>query len=290
MGPTAAARSDGLAELRRSGAVTELLILYECLTTEPTQLRPIARELGLTVQAVSHSYRLLARRGLAKVRDGRYRPTVAGIAWLHESLGRLGDDVRGRLERLHVIRSCRAVALSDLNAGDAVSLELRQGLLSARRGDVGPSRGRAQTSARRGALVEVAELEGIVPHHRAMLTAARAIELAPFAVGPSNLSNLEDVCASAPTTPTWVLVDPPIAPRDFTDGRATELVRALLERGAHPARTVDEVLLGLGDLARSTAPPATADPRPGAERSDVERRRVVPGELGEEARQVGLEQ
>lgn len=196
MGPTAAARSDGLAELRRSGAVTELLILYECLTTEPTQLRPIARELGLTVQAVSHSYRLLARRGLAKVRDGRYRPTVAGVAWLHESLGRLGDDIRGRLERLHVIRSCRAVALSDLNAGDAVSLELRQGLLSARRGDAGPSRGRVKTSARRGALVEVAELEGIVPLHRATVT-IRTLSNAEVH-DPSLLSRLRRAFAAAP--------------------------------------------------------------------------------------------
>lgn len=170
MGPGPSARSGGLPELRRSGLVTELLILYECLTTEPTQLRPIARELGLTVQAVSHAYRALARRGLAEVREGRYRPTVPGVAWLHESLGRLGDDVRARLERLHVIRSCRAVALSDLGAGDAVSLELRQGLLSARRGDRGPSRGRALVPARRGGLVEVGDLEGIVPLHPATVS------------------------------------------------------------------------------------------------------------------------
>ncbi|MGI0131741.1 MAG: hypothetical protein ACREDK_01390 [Thermoplasmata archaeon] len=170
MGTSAAARSAGLGELRRSGAVTELLILYACLTTEPTQLRPIALELNLTVQAVSHSYRALARRGLVRVRDGRYRPTVAGVAWLHESLGRLGDDVRARLDRLHVIRSTRAIALQDLAAGDAVSLELRGGLLSARRGGKGPSRGRAKAPAHRGSLVEVGELEGIVPLTRATVT------------------------------------------------------------------------------------------------------------------------
>jgi predicted transcriptional regulator len=153
----------GLAGLRRGGTITELLFLYECATLEPTQLRPIAARLGLTVQAVSHSYRQLRRRGFVTVTDGRYRPTVEGVAWLHESLRRLGDDLWERIERVHVIRSTRAVALDDLAEGATVSLELRNGLLSARPGSTGESRGRAQYRARKGALVEVSDLEGIVP-------------------------------------------------------------------------------------------------------------------------------
>jgi putative transcriptional regulator len=153
----------GLAGLRRGGTVTELLFLYECATLEPTQLRPIAERLGLTVQAVSHSFRQLRRRGLVTVQEGRYRPTVEGVAWLHETLRRLGDDLRERIERVHVIRSTRALALEDLSAGEAVSLELRHGLLSARSGGGGPSRGRVPKGGRKGALVEVSDLEGIVP-------------------------------------------------------------------------------------------------------------------------------
>jgi predicted transcriptional regulator len=155
--------SEGLAGLRRGGAVTELLFLFECTTLEPTQLRPIADRLGLTVQAVSHSYRSLARRGLVEFRDGHYRPTMRGVAWLHGSLGRLGEEVRARLDRLHVIRSCRAIALAAVGEGDPVSLELVDGLLSARPGDSGPSRGRVARGGPKGALVEVSELEGIVP-------------------------------------------------------------------------------------------------------------------------------
>jgi putative transcriptional regulator len=162
--------AEGLGELRRSGAVTELLFLYECATLEPTQLRPVAEHLGLTVQAASHSFRQLRERGLVAVRDGRYRPTVEGVAWLHESLAGLADDVHERVERLHVIRSCRAVALSALEAGEVVSLELRDGLLSARPGGSGPSRGRAASSGSAGALVEVTDLEGIVPISPAPVT------------------------------------------------------------------------------------------------------------------------
>lgn len=155
--------AEGLAALRRGGATTELLFLYACATLDPTQLRPVARELGLTVQAASHSFRQLRDRGLVAVEDGRYRPTVEGVAWLHESLTHLAQDVHDRIDRLHVIRSTRAVAASGIRTGDPVSLELRHGLLTARKGREGPSRGRATTSAAAGELVEVGDLEGIVP-------------------------------------------------------------------------------------------------------------------------------
>ncbi len=160
----------GLSELRRSGSVTELLFLYECATQEPSQLRPVAERLGLTVQATSHSFRQLRRRGLVAFENGHYRPTIQGVAWLHESLARLGDDIARRVERLHVIRSCRAVAASDLEAGRPVSLEIRDGLLSARPGGTGPSHGTAVRSARAGTLAEISNLEGIVPLTGATVT------------------------------------------------------------------------------------------------------------------------
>ena len=172
---------EGLAALRRSGAVTELLILYECATIEPTQLRPIAEHLGLTVQAASHSVRRLSQAVLVEVRDGRYLPTVRGVASLHAALDALGGDVAARLAHLHVIRSTRAIAAESLAAGDPVSLELREGLLSARRGGSGPSRGRVRTGGPAGALVEVAQLEGIVP-----------IVPAPVTVYPLSPGDLED--------------------------------------------------------------------------------------------------
>jgi predicted transcriptional regulator len=172
---------EGLGALRRSGSVTELLFLYACATTEPTQLRPVAEGLGLTVQAASHSYRQLRRRGLVEVRDGRYRPTVEGVAWLHGTLSDLADDVRGRVARLHVIRSTRAVALDRLSAGTPVSLEVREGLLSARAGGGGPSHGVAVRAAAPGALVEVTNLEGILP-----------LEPAVVAVRTVSAADLED--------------------------------------------------------------------------------------------------
>jgi predicted transcriptional regulator len=155
-------RTTGLGILRRSGAVTELLFLHECATREVSQLRAVAERLGLTVQAASHIFRQLRRRGLAEVRADRYRPTIAGMAWLHAAFGSVREDLDERLQRLHIIRSTRAVARGAVRAHARVVLEVRRGVLEAREGTKGPSRGRARTAALNGELVEVGDLEGIV--------------------------------------------------------------------------------------------------------------------------------
>ena len=162
--PTSPGAPQGLASLRERAALPELLFLYECATLEPARLRTIAERLGLTVQAASHTFRALMRRGLVAVQDGRYRPTIEGVARLHGALDSLSSDVRSRIDRLHVIRSTRAVALgSPLARGDPVSLEIREGLLTARRARSGPSRGAVVRGGGIGALVEIGELAGIVP-------------------------------------------------------------------------------------------------------------------------------
>lgn len=153
----------GLGGLRRGGEVTELLFLYACTTERADTLRPLARELGLTVQAASHVFRQLARRGLAEIRDGAYRPTVRGVAWLHGSLGALREELEHRLQRLHVVRSTRAVAQERIEKGSPVHLEMRDGLLVAFAGASGASRGKAGDPAVRGELVRVEELEGVLP-------------------------------------------------------------------------------------------------------------------------------
>jgi putative transcriptional regulator len=156
----------GLAEFRRSGAVTELLFLYECTTRDIGQLRSVAAAMGTTVQATSHTFRSLARRGLAELRNGRYRPTVAGVAWMHSALGAAEEDLKERLERLHIVRTTYAVAAGPVAEGAPVQLSVVDGTLSARGGASGGSRGVARHRAGTGELVEVTDLEGIVPLRR----------------------------------------------------------------------------------------------------------------------------
>ncbi|EQD48967.1 transcriptional regulator, MarR family, partial [mine drainage metagenome] len=148
----------GLAALRRLGAVSDLLFLYEAETRSIPHLREIADRLGLSVQAASHSFRSLRRRGLAEFRDGRYRPTVRGVDWLHAALGGVRDDLAERLDRLHIVRTTRAIAGAPVAQGEIVSLEIVDGILTARPGAGAGSRGRAQDPAGAGELVEVGEL------------------------------------------------------------------------------------------------------------------------------------
>jgi iron complex transport system ATP-binding protein len=68
--------------------------------------------------------------------------------------------------------------------------------------------------------------------HRELLSSARAIVVAPFAVGPSNLANLEDVVPFVARTPTFVVSRPASPPWDFCGGRATELWTAIERSGA----------------------------------------------------------
>ncbi|MCI4339985.1 MAG: ABC transporter ATP-binding protein [Thermoplasmata archaeon] len=68
--------------------------------------------------------------------------------------------------------------------------------------------------------------------HRAMLDAARAIVVAPFPVGPTNLANLEDLVGRARSVPVLLVAARPGFDRDFTGGAATRLLRQLGDEGA----------------------------------------------------------
>jgi len=176
------ARSRGLGALRRGGAVSDLLFLYVCTTRDVAQLRDVAGALGLSVQAASHTFRGLSRRGLAEVRAGRYRPTIAGVDFLLGTLQALASDLAERLERLHIVATTQALARGRIAAGAPVVLALEDGMLSARAGTDGASRGIARGAARPGELVEVERLEGIVPLRPAvveLLTIPEATALRP---------------------------------------------------------------------------------------------------------------
>lgn len=156
-------REPGLRSLRRPGEVTELLLLYEITVHRHTRLRSVADALGVSVQAASLLLRELSQEGLTDLVAGAYHPTVRGIDRLHGALTSLREDLDGRLGRLQVVRRTQAVATNPLRAGQRVVLTMERGLLHARPGVRGSSRGRVLRSARAGDLVEVDELQGIVP-------------------------------------------------------------------------------------------------------------------------------
>ncbi|NNN17450.1 MAG: ABC transporter ATP-binding protein [Thermoplasmata archaeon] len=90
--------------------------------------------------------------------------------------------------------------------------------------------------------------------HRALLEAARVIVVAPFAVGPSNLANLEDLIPFAARTPTFLVRAPPIAERDFTGGQASRIYERVRAAGAREVAGPEELLRGLRALASGPSP------------------------------------
>jgi len=102
--------------------------------------------------------------------------------------------------------------------------------------------------------------------HRALLGAARAIVVCPFAVGPSNLSNLLDVLPFVDRAPTFLMSAPPIRERDFCGGEAEKAYRALSDAGATEVMDLGG-LLGALRAVFPSSPSATQDgPRTTAER------------------------
>lgn len=100
--------------------------------------------------------------------------------------------------------------------------------------------------------------------HAELLRRARAIVVAPFVVGPSNLANLEDLRAFAGTVPMFLLDRPPISTRDFCGGRAVAAYEELVARGAMVLHRTEALLEALrqGLYARPTAAPPAAGGRP----------------------------
>lgn len=77
---------------------------------------------------------------------------------------------------------------------------------------------------------------------RELLAEARIIVVAPIAIGPSNLANLEEVLPFVAGRPVYFVPPRPGDPSDFTGGQAGRLYEELRARGAVPVEGPDELL------------------------------------------------
>jgi len=96
--------------------------------------------------------------------------------------------------------------------------------------------------------------------HRRLRAAARAIVVAPFVVGPSNLANLEDLRDVAGSVPTFLVDRPSIRERDFSDGRATRAYAELVGLGATEVGDLPTLLPLLRRALRAAPPTDSAPP------------------------------
>jgi iron complex transport system ATP-binding protein len=98
--------------------------------------------------------------------------------------------------------------------------------------------------------------------NREFLDAARAIVVTPFAVGPSNLCNLEDLLPYRTRVPILLVAKPALASRDFTQGRAQELWNKLLEAGAIEVSDPPSVVRSIRALSNESPSTPALSPTP----------------------------
>jgi len=154
--------TDVLASQR---AATRFRILVEIADRQPAVSQgEVAEAVGVTSQAVSEYIRELVADGFVeKEGRSRYRVTKEGVDWLL----RQAADVRRYADHvsedvLGSVHEDAAIAAADVEAGQTVTLSMRDGLLYATPGAEGPATGVATTAAEAGEDVGVTGFEGII--------------------------------------------------------------------------------------------------------------------------------
>jgi len=145
---------------------TRFRILVEIASRQPSvQQKDVARELGITVQAVSERMKELVAAGLVVSRSrSSYSVTPSGVDWLLRHAREL-ESYSERISRIvRDISVTAAVADGDLAQGRKVSLEMRDGLLHARPwSDGAPASGIAVANADAGTDAGITRIEGVIP-------------------------------------------------------------------------------------------------------------------------------
>lgn len=150
--------------LRNKNLATKFQILVEVAANQPNlQQRDIARKLDVTSQAISEYIKELVKDGWLTT-DGRsrYRVTKEGTNWVLRTFRDLRDYSAFVGKAINNITVCTAVAGRDLSQGQAVGLEMKDGMLYATEDTGKQAKGKAVTAAKKGEDVGVSNIEGIV--------------------------------------------------------------------------------------------------------------------------------
>ena len=156
-----------MADVPESRSVsTRFRILVEIASRQPSvQQKDVARELGITVQAVSERIKELVAAGLVVSRSrASYSVTPSGVDWLLRHAREL-ESYSERISRIvRDISVTAAVADADLVAGQKVALEMKDGMLHARQWrDGDPTSGVVVAEVDAGRDVGITRIEGVIP-------------------------------------------------------------------------------------------------------------------------------
>ncbi|MFB6161304.1 MAG: MarR family transcriptional regulator [Haloferacaceae archaeon] len=204
---------------------TRLRVLVEIADRQPAVSQgEIADAVGVTSQAVSEYIRDLVDEGFVeKEGRSRYRVTKEGVDWLFgeaRALQRYAEHVTEDV--LESVAEDAAIADVAIEAGETVTLSLRDGLLHATPGREGPATGVATADAAAGTDVSVTAFEGVIDIDPGTVT---VYQVPPARSGGSDAVDL-DALASA------------CADADLVLAAEVEGVVACRRAGVEPAVTV----------------------------------------------------
>lgn len=151
---------------------TRLLILLELTRHRHSRLKGLAEKLDVTVAGVSEYMTGMEEEGLAQHVGGEYRATQKGVEFLQERFRALKAFVESSAREMAIIDEAVALAAEDVEEGDRVGLFMEKGTLVARRRS-SPSAGVAAITAKRGDVLWVRDLEGIVALRPGKVSIAR---------------------------------------------------------------------------------------------------------------------
>jgi len=158
-------RGEAMVEiLQNKNSATRFQILVEIAASGPNiQQKSIAVKLGVTPQAISDYIRQLVEEDMV-VSTGRshYRVSAKGVNWVLNVLRQLRGYASMVEQAVTNITVCAAIAECDIRQGQAVGLNMKNGLLFATSQTNGGARGIAASSVSQGEDVDVSNIEGLV--------------------------------------------------------------------------------------------------------------------------------
>jgi putative transcriptional regulator len=163
----------GAGVLRSKREATRYQILAQIAERQPSvSQREVANAIGVTSQAVSDYLQGLVKDGyVEKLGRGRYEVTKEGVDWLISEteelrtfLDHVSQDVVGQVE----IET--AIATTDIEEGETVSLSMGGGVLRAMAGAAGSTTAVAVTDAQAGRDVGVTDFEGMLDYDLGTVT------------------------------------------------------------------------------------------------------------------------
>ncbi len=165
--------ADEFGVLRSKRNATRYQILVQIAERQPAvNQQEIADAIGVTAQAVSDYLQDLVEQGYVnKHGRGRYEVTKEGVDWLISQTDELRTFIRHVSEEvIGQVEIETAIATTDIEEGETVSLTMQDGVLRAMSGDTGNATAVAVTDAAAGRDVGITNFEGVVDYDLGAVT------------------------------------------------------------------------------------------------------------------------